>query len=261
MRQLSYYFIVIVTLCLSIGCNEEPQSYSDNETIEASSQNIAEMIDETELTQQLPLELELSTAEKEEYFQILDGIYAELTTGNETTASSAASDPTQSCDRCGRETGFLPNPEIFMNSFLHVEMKAFTFGLVSWSIDFETVLETLNDLLGDEAPSTVELSYRLTIVRVDLASFDTTMIEQANNGTLLANQAPESVSITSVTTDAEEFGVNLDHGYSYLLYVHAIETVTKLTSTPSEPVMIHCFNSDQDQDNGGCLQLAISTAN
>ena len=259
MRCTYYSLILISFVSFCLGCNDQNESYTMNDSMSLNTISSSEQIDETELTQQLPLEFELTTAEKEEYYRMLDGIYSELTTSDDITATSAANDPTQSCDRCGRETGFLPSPDIFMNSFLHVEMKAFTFGLVSWLTDLDAVIETVNDILGAEAPSIIEISYRLTIVRIDFSNFNATMIEQASNGTLLENQAPESVSITSVTTDSEEFGVNLDHGYSYLLFVHATETVTKLTSTPSEPVMIHCFNSDQDQDNGGCIQLSIPT--
>jgi hypothetical protein len=256
--MLSYFLILLISC--SVGCGDQSQSNTTGEMMSTSLAQSGDTPNESELTQQLPLEFELSTTERNRYRSILSGIYTELTTEEGELIANEAADPTESCDRCGRETGFLPSPDLFINSFLRVEMKAFTFGLVSWSIDQESVTEALANFLGNEAPNIPEISYRLTVVRADLQSFDTIMAEQATSGTLLADQAPESVSITSVTTNAEEFGVNLDHGYSYLLFLHAVESISKLSSLSSEPVMIHCFESDEDQDNGGCIQLSSQSS-
>ena len=254
------YQHVIFLLSLSfsflfVACEDSSDNQLNSMDITGAESSQAEEmeISQNDLSQQLPLVFELSNAEKNRYYETLNGIYLELIE-EDIVEQQANTDPTSSCDRCGRETGFLPSPDLFINQFLHVEMKSLTFGLFSWLIDLEEVQEVLSELLGEDSPNIIELSYRLTVVRVDIAEFSPEMITQASEGTLLANESPESVSITSIMTADQDLGMTLEHGYSYLMYVNAIDTMSKLSSFPSDPLMVHCFKSD-GIDNGGCIQL------
>ena len=134
-------------------------------------------------------------------------------------------------------------------------MKALTFGLVSWSIDQDDLANAIEDILGSESPETLAMSYRLTLVRVDMTEISEEMAMLATNGELLANESSDAISVSRVVTTSEEMGLTLDHGFSYLLFVNATETNTKLSSLASAPVLIHCFEGAHDQDNGGCVQI------
>ena len=245
-----------IALLLLVSCGEDERSndmneHTDSDLLTELSSNDQEL----NLSQQLPLEFELSNADRLEYRSTLNGIYQELTTDEQAVGSSPAADPTESCDRCGRETGFLPALEISIEQFLHVEMKALTFGLVSWSIDQDELANAIEDILGSESPETLAMSYRLTLVRVDMTEISEEMAMLATNGELLANESSDAISVSRVVTTSEEMGLTLDHGFSYLLFVNATETNTKLSSLASAPVLIHCFEGAQDQDNGGCVQI------
>lgn len=253
-----YLFVFVLSFCFACGTAEDTES--SDLSLEQGQLNSDSMsnLGEIELTQQLPLELDFSNSEKERYRSILGGIYQELTEEDSSyEASDSAADPTASCDRCGRETGFLPSPDLYVNQFLHVDMKSFTFGLVAWDIDLEAIHDVLEILLSNEVPEVIQLSHRLTVVRVDVSRFNETMETQASEGILLSEQSPDSVSITSVTTADSQFGLNLDHGYSYILFVNTVEGISKLSSLASEPVLLHCFTSDENTQ-GGCLQLNSS---
>lgn len=241
--------------CTACGVEDQSEQSAQQEITQTDNNAALSELNEAELSQQLPLEFEFSSSEKARYRSILLGIYEELT--QESAQASGPSDPTASCDRCGRETGFLPSPDLFINQFLHVDMKAFTFGLIAWAIDLDVIDEVLSMVLGDEVPDSIELSHRLTVVRVDISKFNEVMETQASEGTLLEEQSPESVSITSVTTESDQFGLNLDHGYSYILFAHTVERVSKLSSLASSPILLRCFFGDES-NQGGCLQLNSS---
>ena len=257
--SMSYLTILsIFTFLLSVACDqrEEPEGMVNlnREHSLVDAQN-TEDLSKADLSQQLPLEVELSSAERERYLSVLNGIYDELTVDEDSPLRVQQGDPTESCDRCGRETGFLPDVDLTIDQFLHVEMKALTFGLISWVTDLELVREVIFGIFGEEAPETLELSYRLHLVRVDMNGLSDEMAELAASARLLSTGSPEAISITSVYTRSEEIGVNFDHGFSYLLFVNAVEVNTKLSSFASSPSFIHCFRADFEQDNGGCVQL------
>ena len=256
-------FLCIFAASLSIACSEEPKSGAmtsvSGDVAQTNSPQLSED-SKTDLSQQLPLEFELSASERDELLSVMRGIYTELMNNEAESLNAQSADPTEGCDRCGRETGFLPGVDVVIDQFLHVEMKALTFGLISWEIDLSLVTETVSDLLGDDAPDALEMSYRISIVRVDVAELDSDMVESAINGELLSSTSPRAVSITSVDTSAEEIGLNFDHGFTYLLYVNAIEASSKLSSPASTPVYVHCFRSEEGQDNGGCVQLNETSA-
>jgi hypothetical protein len=213
------------------------------------------------LEQQLPLEITLTAAERSEYYQILSGIHNEVhvNSTSEVAEVDSAADPNQSCDRCGRETGFIPVPDLFLTRFIPVDMKALTLGLVSWIVDVLLAQEALEELLEDEAPEQLDFSYRLTLVRVDIDAMSEEIRTLARSGMLLSSDTPEEVSITSLSTSTEETAITFEHGFSYVFSIVAIETNTKLTSAPSAPLMIYCPHpsdeSSEERLDGGCVQL------
>ena len=250
-----HLFVFLLVFLNACGTDDHSELSDQSEVAQMTAPDAISELNEAELSQQLPLEFEFSNSEKERYRSILLGIYGELT--QETNQASAAADPTASCDRCGRETGFLPSPDLYINQFLHVDMKAFTFGLIAWEINLEAINEVLAMLLGDELPNVIDLSHRLTVVRVDISQFSELMETQATEGILLTEQSPESVSIASVTTQDNQFGLNFDHGYSYILFAHTVEGISKLSSLASAPILLRCFFGDES-NQGGCLQLNIT---
>ena len=213
------------------------------------------------LAQQLPLELTLSAAERSEYYSILEGIHEEVNVdaAGDRFEAEAGADPSQHCDRCGRETGFIPSPDLFLTRFIPVEMKDLTLGLASWVVDEILAQEALEELLGDDAPERPDFSYRLTLVRADIETMSEESRALARAGMLLSSNAPEEVSITSVSTSTEETAITFEHGYSYVFSIVAVESNTKLTSAPSAPIMVYCPHlsdeSTEERLEGGCVQL------
>jgi hypothetical protein len=250
--SMTYHvFCPLICFLVQLGCEGRVGSTAPEEhvnTTTAAPQTLEE----------LPLETALNSEERSEYVQVLSGIYNELVRlgfdlNVPTAEEYGASDPTQDCDRCGRETGFLPAPDLFLNRFVPVELKGLTFGLVSWVIDELGLQETLEEYLSERAPSTPLISYRLSVVRVSIDSMDLNERALATAGEFLESGASDEVSITSVTTGATELGITFDQGFAYLLFVTLVEGETKLTSLPSSPVMIYCHS--EVEETIGCTQL------
>lgn len=107
------------------------------------------------------------------------------------------------CFDCGRETGFLPPPEVQLESVSPLDHKATSFITLKWD-----EIEGAN-------------SYRVFLIQVDEGQ------EQVSE-----------ISTTNIHTDRA--GLGLNHGYSYVLYVIAYHEVTKNYSIPSDPVMMRC---------------------
>lgn len=259
-RHLSLFVIVASLL---VACDQNTSSDEISKISNENDQNASLSTDEiakADLSQQLPLEFELSIADKEIYLSVLNGLYNELTDGSNQAMGLQNTDPTDGCDRCGRETGFLPSVDVVIDQFLHVEMKALTFGLISWEMDERLVQDVIAEFLAEDSPNMIQISYRITLVRVDMSSLSEPMIAEAVDGRLLSSESPEMISITSVDTGSKEIGLQFDHGYSYLLYINAVEAVSKLSSNASSPVFIHCFRSELGRNNGGCVQLNPNTS-
>ena len=254
-------FFVVITLVFG-GCGDfgEDDYRGEMDALEQVAGDQDSLSDDERLAQQLPLELTLSAAERTEYYQILSGIHTEVNVNHSVEQENAqgAADPSESCDRCGRETGFIPIPDLFLTRFIPVEMKALTLGLVSWAVDLGLTQESLNDLLGDEAMEP-EFSYRLTLVRVDIDSMSEESRTLAQSEMLLGSASAEEVSITSVSTSTEETAITFEHGFSYVFSIIAVETNTKLSSVPSAPIMVYCPHpmdlASENQLEGWCVQL------
>ena len=119
-------------------------------------------------------------------------------------------------------------------------MKQITIGLISWIFDEEEVEEMIATLLGDETDFEANLYYQLTLVRVDLSALSEAQRVLAAAGELLDSGDVEAVSVTSLTTTEANAAISFEHGLSYVLSVSLVEENTKLTSSPSDPLMIYC---------------------
>ena len=247
-------------LTLSTGCGDVDSASYQGMEASALDESVGSSAEE-QLAQQLPLEINLTASEREEYIQILGGVYEELNSTEELAQAQpeGASDPSASCDRCGRETGFLPIPDLFLTRLIPVEMKALTLGLVSWDIDLESSASMLLDLLGDEAPESLLFSYRLTFARVEIDAMGEDERLRAARGELLEMGESEYVSITQLNTAQEESAVSFEHGFAYVISLVATESSVKLSSAPSAPLMLYCPSADKDDNDevqgGGCIQL------
>ena len=215
-----------------------------------------------------PLNAPLSADKRLEYYQILSGVHQEVSDGvtRDQVALQAASDPNEECDRCGRETGFLPAPELLLTQFIPVEMKLITIGLVSWLVDVSEAEEIMRELFGEEVVEQPDFSYRLTLARVDLDHLDVAQRALAIEGGLLASGDTDAISVTSLTTTEPEAAISFEHGLAYVFSISLVEGTTKLTSLASAPVMVYCPSAvldtlDSEPEwgathfSGGCLQL------
>lgn len=237
---------------VSFGCEGRVGQASSEMSVLSNAQT------ESQHTEELPLETTLSSDERAQYVQVLSGIYEELVRlsfdiNSPIVEEYGANDPSRDCDRCGRETGFLPAPDLYLNRFIPVELKGLTFGLVSWVIDELEVQESLEELLSERAPTVPLISFRLSVVRVDIDSMSPETRTLASAGELIENRSSDDVSITSVTTGAMELGLTFEQGFAYVLFITLIEGETKLTSLPSAPVMVYC-HSEVDETMG-CTHL------
>lgn len=107
------------------------------------------------------------------------------------------------CHECGRETGFLPTPEVGLESVSELDHKATSFVTLNWG-----AVEGAN-------------SYRVFLLQVD--------------------EAREAVTETSsADVHTEHAGLGLEHGFSYVMYVIAYHEISKDYSIPSEPVLMRC---------------------
>jgi hypothetical protein len=257
-HQLISIFSLMLISTYLFGCGEDQDRFQAME-INASQQSI-DSANGDQLAHQLPLELNITAEQRDEYQRILSGLHEELSIeSNVQVSPGEGADPNESCDRCGRETGFLPLPDLFITRFIPVEMKELTLGLASWSMDLSEVVEGLSALLGDEAPAEPLFSYRLTLARVDIDSLSENERELAEMGSLVESGS-DRVSLTSLSTADTETALSFEHGFAYLLSVVAIESNTKLSSESSAPLMLYCPNAEKDDhadeaSSSGCIQL------
>ena len=107
------------------------------------------------------------------------------------------------CFDCGRETGFLPTPEVGLESVSPLDHKATSFITLRW------------------APVEGANSYRAFLIQVD-------------------EREGEVSQMSSADVHTEGVGLGLEHGFAYVMYVIAYHEVTKDYSIPSEPVMMRC---------------------
>jgi len=121
----------------------------------------------------------------------------------ENSDSEEQHDGQAGCLDCGRETGFLPTPDILLESVTSLEHKATSYVTLIWE-----------SVMGAD-------SYRVFLIQVDEGQGD--------------------VSISSTTdVHTSSAGLGLDHGYAYIIYVIAYHRETKRYSVPSEPIMMRC---------------------
>ena len=244
---------LVITLVSLFGCEGQ---LGENRGIDSPS-TISSSDEQVPSEQELSLEINLSTEEREAHRSVLLGLYQELTSlstnqSAETAQAQRSDDPMENCDRCGRETGFLPAPDLYLNRFVPVEMKALTFGLASWEVDELQIEDALEELTGTTQQS-AELSFLLSLVRVDLDSMTEANRELARDGQLIELGEINEITTTSVTTSAQELGITFEHGYAYIMYISLTEGISKLHSLPSQPVMVYC--GTEHGEHGGCVQL------
>ena len=107
------------------------------------------------------------------------------------------------CLDCGRETGFLPTPEMLLESVTPLDHKATSYVTSEWD-----EVEGAN-------------SYRVFLIQVD-------------------EELEEVREVSTTDVHTTEVGLGLDHGYVYVMYLIAYHEVTKDYSIPSEPLMLRC---------------------
>ena len=115
----------------------------------------------------------------------------------------AEAPPAEDCLNCGRETGFLPPPEPFLESVTPLESKDTSYVTFTW-----------DEVEGGN-------SYRVFLLQVDEAL-----------GLLSAS--------SSADVHIPEVGLGLTHGFSYVIFALTYHSETKAHSLPSAPIFMRC---------------------
>ena len=186
------------------GCGAE-----DLEQPVDSSSAIMDHQDDSKLTLPLPKvdqsEWEASEGEREMLRERLMSLYDGLTANADQVAHVEI--PAEDCLDCGRETGFLPTPDMSVDGFTLIESKDVSYMLLSWE------------------ESTGATTYQMMIAQVYTREEDGYMV-------------------SAITTDTLDVGISLAHGFSYVVYLSAHNEMDKTRSLPSNPLFIHCGSEE-----------------
>ena len=111
--------------------------------------------------------------------------------------------PQEDCLNCGRETGFLPPPEVTLESVTPLEHKDTSYVTFAWG-----AVEGGN-------------RYRVVLLQVDEA-------------------LGEVSDVSTTDVQSPEVGLGLTHGFSYIVYMITYHNVSKAHSEPSAPLFLRC---------------------
>jgi hypothetical protein len=208
--------ILLTITMLTIACSTEDE-FADsianpntdqhtNPNTDQSKADSAQQENYFSLENPIPIQTPNDWNQDESWQQKAEDLYQNYMHQVETTSANAPVHPSE-CDSCGRETGFLPPPDLEWISFYDVEDKNTTIIDISWDhIENHEYYEiSLFKIEGNEAQSTNMYQWQTTRNQVEL---------------------PLSI------------------GYFYVFFVETINQSQGLRSKASSPVMIDCLEEE-----------------
>lgn len=200
--SVSFIFIISSALSFFFGCSadfseEDLESSRSSHHVDVSSNNTENMMLMAESVQWKGDENDI-----DHITVYLNNLYLDRTMNTELIKQDSTS--SDDCINCGRETGFLPTPEVFVDEFTILENKDASLALFTWT-------ESEN-----------ASNYQVMMIKV--------------------NEDQEYYESFLMTNELE-VRIGLDHQNVYLIYVIAHNEITKQRSLPSEPLFIHCITN------------------
>ncbi len=156
----------------------------------------------------LPLGTSESSSQRQEHEMLredLISLYQDFVDEELAIDAESAAWDFSGCLVCGRETGFLPTPTLTLDGVYALEGKDTSYVSLSWE------------------PVEGATEYRVLVVQV-------------MDGAL--------VDVIDVDVNTTTFGVGLELGFDYFVYVVASNSDTKRRSEPSSPLLLSCAEGE-----------------
>ena len=154
----------------------------------------------------IPIQTPNHWSQDESWQQKAEDLYQNYANQLENQSPQAPINPSE-CDSCGRETGFLPPPDLQWISFYDVEDKNTTMIDISWDhIDNHEY-------------------YEVSLFKIE-------------------GNAAQTTNMYQWQTSRNQIELPLSIGYFYVFFVETINETQGLRSKASKPVMIDCLEEE-----------------